>query len=926
MNISTGIRLLIVIFLCALSGVPPANTTGKTTDSAIDGIEALQRLFERPSDDAKIMMRWWWFGPSVTRQRIEREMNLMKEGGIGGFEVQPVYPLALDDGEAGINNLPFLSDEFIQALHFTADKAKEIGLRMDLTLGSGWPYGGPQVPITQAAGRLRVERVKITGQKRISLPVISDGENLLAIFLRKTNAATLADYRELTEIKDGGVTIPADLGAGHEVMFFIASRTKMMVKRASVGSEGYVMDHYDRAALDNYLKTVGERLIQAFGANRPQTVFCDSLEVFNSDWTGDFLEQFQRRRGYDLKPLLPALVVNIGPQTPGIRHDWGQTLTELLNERFLMPMREWSKKHGSLFRIQGYGIPPATISSNAYVDLTEGEGPHWKVVRASRWASSANHLYGRNITSSETWTWLHSPSFRATPLDVKAEADLHFLQGINQLIGHGWPYTPEGVEYPGWRFYAAAVFNEKNPWWNVMPDLSLYLQRVSFMMRQGRPANDVAMYLPNSDAWVQFGNRRGYLIDALRDHLGTDVISRTLESGYNFDFFDDDSLRQLGRVDKNSLLLGENRYKVVILPNVERIPLDTLRRLEEFARNQGAVIATRRKPALAPGYQATAAEQKEISEISERLFGASAIGHFVENEKRDLAAKLNSLIQPDVAFSPESPEIGFIHRTTADAEIYFLANTSNVRQKLMATFRITGMEAEWWDPLTGNVWSAQAEQTNNGAKVGIRLEPYASRLLVFSKRKLSLPAPSRLSGPPAPIDLSGNWRVSFADGKQSFQMDSLRSWAEDEKTRFFSGVATYEKSVTISDWMLSEGIRLSLDFGEGKAIPIEERKNGMRAWLDSPIREAAVVYINGRRAGSVWCPPFSINLTGLLKAGENKLRIEVANTAINYMAGHPQPDYTLLNRKYGERFQVQDMDNLQPLPSGLLGKIRLMAY
>ena len=67
-----------------------------------------------------------------------------------------------------------------------------------------------------------------------------------------------------------------------------------------------------------------------------------------------------------------------------------------------------------------------------------------------------------------TWTWLHSPTFRATPLDVKAEADIHFLQGINQLIGHGWPYSAPGVEYPGWRFYAAAVFNENNPWWIVM--------------------------------------------------------------------------------------------------------------------------------------------------------------------------------------------------------------------------------------------------------------------------------------------------------------------------------------------------------------------------------------------------------------------------------------------------------------------------
>ncbi|MFN0112517.1 MAG: glycosyl hydrolase [Blastocatellia bacterium] len=917
MTASLRKRFLIVVALAALMSAMPV-VSGQTTG----GVESLQRGFEHPPDDSKIMMRWWWFGPSVAKPQLEREMRLMKEGGIGGFEIQPVYPLALDDAAAGIKNMQFLSDEFIDALRFTSDKARELGMRVDLTVGSGWPYGGPQVPVTEAAGKLRVERIKVSNQTSVAVPKIAEGEKLLAAFWVNTASNS---YRQLTDIKDGAIALPANREPGHEVMVFVSSRTRMMVKRPSVGSEGFVMDHYDRAALANYLSKVGDRLLQAFGPNPPYAIFCDSLEVFNSDWTGDFLTEFQRRRGYDLLPLLPALATDIGPQTAAIRHDWGQTLTELLNERFLAPMHEWAKKNGTRFRIQGYGIPPMTISGNAHADLTEGEGTHWKVVRAARWASSANHLYGRNVTSSETWTWLHSPSFRATPLDVKAEADLHFLQGVNQLIGHGWPYTSPGVEYPGWRFYAAAVFNEKNPWWIAMPDLSLYLQRISYLMRQGQPANDVAMYLPNSDGWVSFGNKRAYLIEILRDQLGTDVLSRTLEAGFNFDFFDDDSLRQLGRVEKDSLLLGKNRYKAVILPNVERIPLATLRQLETFARNGGKVIATRRLPALAPGYKATEAEQAETRAIVARLFGASGIGHFVENEKRDLAAKLTSLLQPDMALSPEANDIGFVHRKTEAADIYFIANTSNTRQTLKATFRVKGMQAEWWDSFTGKVAPAFAEQTANGARLEFSLEPYASRVLVFSKRKLPLPSSSKLAALPAPIDLSSGWQVTFGENKSPVQMNALRSWADNEQTRFFSGVASYEKEVTIPDWMLSNGIQLALDFGEGKAVAVEERRNGMRAWLDAPVRDAGVVYVNDSRAGSIWCPPYSLNITGLLKPGVNKIRIAVANTAINYMAGHAQPDYRALTQKYGERFQAQDMDNLQPLPSGLLGSVRLIA-
>ena len=167
------------------------------------------------------------------------------------------------------------------------------------------------------------------------------------------------------------------------------------------------------------------------------------------------------------------------------------------------------------FRSQTYGTPPVTLSSNALVDLPEGEGSHWRRFTATRWASSASHLYGRPVTSSETWTWLHSPVFRATPLDMKAEADLHFLQGVNQFIGHGWPYSPPAAGEPGWRFYAAAVFNDHNPWWIVMPDITAYLQRISFLLRQGRPANDVALYLPTDDAYARFtpGPRLGQPVD-----------------------------------------------------------------------------------------------------------------------------------------------------------------------------------------------------------------------------------------------------------------------------------------------------------------------------------------------------------------------------------------------------------------------------
>ena len=495
--------------------------------------------------------------------------------------------------------------------------------------------------------------------------------------------------------------VPAEAGEGRVVLFFISSRTRQTVKRPAVGAEGLVLDHYDRAAIDNHLKFVGEPMLKAVGKNPPYAIFSDSLEVYGSDWTGDFLQEFQKRRGYDLTPYLPALAGDIGDKTKAIRHDWGQTLTELANEHYLTPLTAWAKQHGTRFRSQTYGIPPVALSSYALVDLPEGEGSQWRRFTATRWAASASHLYGRPVTSSETWTWLHSPVFRATPLDMKAEADLHFLQGVNQLVGHGFPYSPQEAGEPGWHFYAAAVFNDHNPWWLVMPDITAYLQRVSFMLRQGQPANDVALYLPTDDAYAGFALGRDSVNQAMDGLLGPNVIPQILDAGYNFDYIDDGAIAHAGVP-----------YRILILPGVERIPLATLQKLDEFVRKGGTLVATRRTPSLAPGLTDAESQTAKIRELSRALFEApGARGHVVTDETK-LGEQLHAALAADVA---TAPEIGFVHRKLAYGDIYFLANTSNHPVHSQATFRVTGLEAAWWDPFTGKVTGAGGEPHRPGS-------------------------------------------------------------------------------------------------------------------------------------------------------------------------------------------------------------------
>lgn len=877
-----------------------------------DTLSTLRRQFQNPPDDARVMMRWWWFGPSVENAELARELQIMKDGSIGGVEIQPVYALALDDPEKGISNTPYLSDDFLRAVSFANQTAHQLGLRVSITLGSGWPYGGPHVPITEAAGKLRLEKTALpAGASRVPLPSLENGEALLAAFVVSGELATYdpAAAKQIP-LPIGETThflnIPAS-DSNRTILLFISSRTGQQVKRSAVGAEGFVLDHFDRSAIEHHLQYAGDRLMQAFDDQPPYSVFSDSLEVYGSDWTPNFLAEFRKRRGYDLTPYLPELFAGKDEPARSVRHDWGKTLGELVDENYLAPLTEWAHQHHTRFRSQTYGDPAVTLSSNALVDLPEGEGPRWRSFSYTRWATSASHLYNRNVTSAESWTWLHSPAFRAVPLDMKAEADRFFLEGVNQLVGHGWPYSPAYAGEPGYAFYAAAVFNQHNPWWPVMPEITRYLQRVSFLLRQGEPANQVAVYLPTDDAQADFTPGHVGVSEEMPRYITPALTASILDAGYNFDYIDADAISKLGI-----------RYPVLVIPHAERIPLETYRRIEEYLQQGGKIVVVGKLPRRAPGLSEAKNDATSITAISQQLSQNHKVLQAANDE--ETGALLQKLVEPDMQLTASAPQVGYIRRKLSDADIYFVANTGNHAVSTQARFHTQWTAAEEWDAFSGRACRSNAEA------IDLHLAPYASRIFIFHNGPISLPEPWQ--GSPVPkeiIDLSRNWQLSFPSLHRTMPLPTLRSWTDEEATRYFSGTAIYTKDFKLPEKTLAHGRHLFLDFGKGTPLPPSDpNKPGMHALLESPIREIAIISINGKKAGSIWMPPYRLDITPYLHPGSNHLEIEVANTAINTLAGQARPDYRLLNLRYGEKFSPQDMDHLTPLPSGILGNIFLV--
>jgi hypothetical protein len=269
-------------------------------------------------------MRWWWFGPSVSRAELERELTAMADAGIGGVEVAYVYPLVPVTAEFG-------SDAFLADLRFAAERARDLGLRFDLTLGSGWSFGGPHITSELAARQLHWDRREI-GPEPLEVDVASPwpGDELIAAYV---GAGSLqeqpASYQRLPVV-DGRIMIDAGRGPRIALLGY-AHLTGQNVKRAAAGAEGPVLDHYSVAAVEAHLHAVGDPMIDAVPAELVGSVFCDSLEVYGADWTRALPAEFARRRGYDMLPMLYQLAVD-GPDAARLRADYHRTLAELYEE------------------------------------------------------------------------------------------------------------------------------------------------------------------------------------------------------------------------------------------------------------------------------------------------------------------------------------------------------------------------------------------------------------------------------------------------------------------------------------------------------------------------------------------------------------------------------------------------------------------
>jgi hypothetical protein len=884
--------------------------------------------FPDPPQSHDMGVYWWWFGPAVTKQEVTRELDVMRAAHIGNVLIYPIYPISADDPAHDVRNLRYLSKEFLEVLQYTVKEAGARGIAVDVAMGSGWPFGGPGVTPAHAAKRLRVDVQPALGGASVRFPALKLDEKLLGAWLVKGNGrrVDLAGAIDLMPRfrADRAFHLPSMDPAPRTLLTFIESPTLMKVKRASLGGEGLVLDHLSREALQYYLKAVGDKLV-AGSASGIRAIHSDSMEVFRADWTESLPAEFKRRRGYDLKPWLPALVAEAGAATADVRYDFWRTVSELASDNYVRPLADWCHGRGVKLQAESYGTPPVDLHSYAKVDQIMGEGMDWKMFVASRWASSAAHQFGRKVTAAEAYTWLRHPRYVETLEDLKLGSDLHFACGANHIVAHGYGYSPPTAGVPGWGYYASVMLNDNNTWWPHFPLLADYVRRTSYALTLGKPQVDVALYLPEDDVMAGqalgqglnlYMSTKALLAGQRVAEFGlpsafsseTPVIKTLVTSGFSFDGIDRGILQSKLRTSHGKVEVGDVAYRIVVLPNVRGISVAAMERLAEFCRTGGTLIATRRVPEAAYGLQHREANYARVRRLSMEMFGAGAPDQvrrrgygkgtaiYVPDDTVWLAAVLASL-DPEIRFERPDADLVFAHRGEGARNLYFLANTSATEKYVRATFRDGRGQAQFWDAMDGSVTGGP-----QGNTIALDLEPHGSILVFFNPEAPEMAeAPERQVGEPEIVTAA--WTLEIAG--RNTQFGAPRLWTEFPVWKHFSGRGVYRAEIEVPASALGEGRGVWLELGQ--------------------VREIAEVAINGQPAGVAWKEPYRIDITKWAHAGKNTLEVGVTNLLINRVLGEPAPDYKGLEPL---RFPRPDEKKrvAQPLPSGLAGPVKLIPY
>lgn len=878
----------IVVALNLLS--PPSGTAQNARDEAAFAWPAVTRT-------ARPWTRWWWLGNAVDKENLTRELESYRKAGIGGVEVTCIYGVQGQDAR----EIPYLSPKWVEMLRHTCAEAKRLDMGVDLPPGSGWCIGGPQMPLELANANVAITAKAAEGGQPFHLSFGTSMPQALVAFIENSSPIHLTD-----KIDDKG-ELTWTPPAGKWTVYTVAQKfSGQKVKRPAPGGEGRVFNPFSAASMEAGLKPF-DSLFDQLPKDAIRSQFHDSYE-YQGDWTAELFSEFQKRCGYDLRDHLPAFTSRApDEETLRVRADYRKVMSDLLYEN----ISRWVDKahaHGQLARNQAHGSPGNLLDLYAVADIPETE-----VFRddqdplVAKFASSAAHVAGHPLCSSETFTWM-SEHFTETLGDMKSEADFLFACGINHIFYHGTAYSPADAAWPGWCFYASTEMNPRNSIWHDADALNTYFARVQSVLQEGAPNNDILLYWPASDVWQSPAGDAKHLLRHLAVHgkfwindlpCGK-LASKLWERGYGFDFISD---RQIAaaKVDEHGRIeTPGGRYGVLVLPACNCISPETMEQITRFIKGGAWVIVDSQFPRDVPGLG-------QLRERRARL--RKAIDDAIPNQFCMVTRAVDATLS-DCNFKRETmtdhPGLMFIRRATRPGWNYFICNHGQAPLDGWIALAAQENTAVIMDPMTGRVGRAATRERGDELDAYLQLQPGESILLRCVNARKG-PAWQYVKNDGLPIALTGRWQLKFIEGGPELppevSTDSLASWTTfGESAQRFAGTARY-------------------------TFTFDAPAKGEHFWLDlGNVGQSARVKLNGRDLGTVLMPPYRVRVDAL-QSKDNMLEVEVTNVSANRIRDLDRrgvkwrifKDINLVNVNY----KPFDASNWPLTDSGLIGPVTL---
>ena len=808
---------------------------------------------------------WWWMGSAVDEKDLTSQLEAYRRAGMGGVHIVPIY------GAKGYEKryIEHLSPKWMSMLRHAVAEGKRIGLGVDMTTGTGWCFGGPNITDRLANARVRHSVHKLQSGKPIAKRFAKSHQAVVAC----GPGGRIVDLTARIGA-DGRVdwTAPAPEWTLWVVWQQPSGRK---VKRAAPGGAGHMLNPFCGEAIRTYLKRF-DRAFAGYNGPMPRAMYHDSFE-YQCDWSPDLLAEFEKRRGYRLQTQLPALFGRgEAERIARVKYDYRRTVSDMMVENFVRTWVQWARAKGCLTRNQAHGSPGNLLDLYAECDIPETEFFRFdRNPLVAKFASSAAHVAGRKLTAAETATWL-AEHFHVTLGHLKPFLDGLFVSGVNHVIYHGTCYSPADAPWPGWLFYASTQMNPRNAIWHDAPALNAYIARCQAVLQAGRPDNDLLLYWPVHDFWHaakgMTRNMSVHHVEWVRGQPIGKTASRLWRRGFGFDYISDRHLCAAA-VSNGRVKTTGGTYRAVLVPPCRFMPLETMRALGRLARAGATIVFETAPPSDVPGLARLeprrAALRKLLAELQWKPPSAAKADDQDDLEKR--LARAGALRESMV----DHAGLYFIRRRDDTGRYYFITNQDkqfvhNPRTPpidawipLAAPAKAVGI----MDPLTGRTGLAAVRTRADGrCEVYLQLEAGGSLILRTSADRpirSSRWTYRRTAGPP--VAVGGTWRVKFLRGgaklPAAFETDRLDSWTRlgDDEARRFAGTARY--TVGFDAPRTKAGL-WRLDLGR--------------------VAESARVRLNGKDVGAAFCQPFVVDLPpGALKPGRNVLEIDVTNLSAN---------------------------------------------